>query len=241
MSEWRDAKNRQALARLNRALPEIFPAPVLTHALARSFIPPMPRLAIDSYWRAHPVRADRLARVLAAQSGAPDGWVWRLGAAKPDGLPPTFRAPPAPYREKRFARGRGACCVCGQPVYRFGWHCDLWGEGPNKQAMWHTACVVAWQLWSAPSHYARPLRRFQKHKCAETGKRLMRAAEVDHRVPLFQVWREQRDTSWPQLLRYWGVPNLRVINRAAHVAKSAEEAGLRALGKGAAASDFTSP
>ena len=31
------------------------------------------------YWRAHPVRADRLARVLAARSGAPAGWTWRLG------------------------------------------------------------------------------------------------------------------------------------------------------------------
>jgi hypothetical protein len=27
----------------------------------------LPRLAIDSYWRAHPIRADRLARALAAR------------------------------------------------------------------------------------------------------------------------------------------------------------------------------
>jgi hypothetical protein len=231
MSEWRDAKNQAALLRLNRALPQIFPAPVLTHALGRRLIPPFPRLAIDSYWRMHPVRADRIARALATKSGAPDGWVWRLGAGKADGLPPTFRAPPAPYRETRFARGRGHCCVCGQPVYRFGWHRDLWNEGLNKQAMWHTACVVAWQLWSAPSHFARPLRRLQRHKCAVTGKRLMRAAEVDHRMPLFQVWHQQRATSWPQLLGYWGMPNLRVINREVHVAKNISEAAWRARGE----------
>ena len=71
MSEWRDEINRKALARLDKALPEVFPPPVLTHAMGRRFTPPMPRLAIDSYWRAHPVRADRLARALAAKSGAP--------------------------------------------------------------------------------------------------------------------------------------------------------------------------
>jgi hypothetical protein len=43
--------------------------------------------------------------------------------------------------------------------------------------------------------------------------------EVDHRIPLFRVWREYRDAPWPELLRYWGVPNLQVINREAHVAK----------------------
>ena len=44
----------------------------------------------------------------------------------PDDLPASFRSPPAPYREAAFARGPGFCCVCGQPVYRFGWHVDLW-------------------------------------------------------------------------------------------------------------------
>ena len=57
-SAWRAERNRKALARLTKALPAIFPAPVLTYALKRAFIPPMPRLAIDGYWRAHPLRAD---------------------------------------------------------------------------------------------------------------------------------------------------------------------------------------
>lgn len=47
MSEWRDEINRKALARLEKALPDVFPPPVLTHALARRFTPPMPRLAVD--------------------------------------------------------------------------------------------------------------------------------------------------------------------------------------------------
>src|ERR1700726_4356483 len=135
MSEWRDEKNRRALARLQRALPEVFPAQVLARALSRPFIPPMPRLAVDGYWRAHPVRADRLARALAGRSGAPPGWTWRLAGerparakrrgrkadeAKPDWLAASFRVPPAPYREQPYALGPGFCCVCGQPVFRFG-------------------------------------------------------------------------------------------------------------------------
>ena len=249
MSEWRDIRNRQALARLNRALPEAFPRPVLTHALRRAFTPPMPRLAVDSYWRAHPVRADRLARALASLSGAPAEWRWhftdeddapcagrktdqsRRKSARLPGIlrgAPTFRTPPAPYREQRFALGPGYCCVCGQPVYRFGWHVDLWGRGPNLNAVWHAACVVAWDLWTAPSDYAGVLRRLQERRCALGGGRLWKTAEVDHRVPLFRVWREHRALEWPLLLRFWGVPNLQMINRDRHVDKCAAEARQRA-------------
>ena len=227
MSEWRDEQNRRALARLNKALPRVFPATVLNHALARRFIPPMPRLAIDSYWRNHPVRAERLARALAANTGAPAGWSWRLGSNPKLGLPATFRSPPAPYRERKFARGPGFCCVCGQPVFRFGWHCDLWDAGPNTNATWHAACVIAWQFWNAPSDQVRVLKRLQVRRCAQSGRRLLRSAEVDHRVPLFRVWGEHRDTPWPALLAFWGLPNLQVINRDVHAAKCAVEATYR--------------
>src|SRR5215813_1620526 len=82
MSDWQTEKaerNKRSLARLSKSLPEIFPPAALTRALGRPFVPPTPRLAIDSYWRAHPLRADRLARALAARTGAPNGWNWRLG------------------------------------------------------------------------------------------------------------------------------------------------------------------
>ncbi len=195
MSKWQEVKaerNRQSLARLTKALPPIFPSAVLSRALGCPFVPPTPRLAIDSYWRAHPIRADRLARGLAKRSGTPNGWVWRLGTDRNGGLPATFRTPPAPYRERAYARGPGFCCVCGQPVYRFGWHVDLWDAGANKKAVWHCACVVAWQFWNAPSSEARLLRRLQARRCGETGGRLWKSAEVDHRVPLFRVWSEYR-------------------------------------------------
>ena len=227
MSKWQEEKadrNRRSLARLSKALPRIFPSAVLSRALSRPFVPPTPRLAIDSYWRAHPIRADRLARALAARSGAPNGWSWQLGEDRKNGLPATFRTPPAPYRERAYAPGPGFCCVCGQPVYRFGWHVDLWDTGVNKNAVWHCACVIAWQFWNAPSSEARLLRRLQGRRCGETGGRLWKSAEVDHRVPLFRVWSEYRDAPWPQLLDYWGLPNLQVINRDVHAAKCTAEA-----------------
>lgn len=230
--EQRAERNRQSVARLTRALPDIFPPAVLSRALARPFVPPTPRLAIDGYWRAHPLRADRLARALARLSGAPAGWTWRLGEhgktrSKPgskSGLPVSFRTPPAPYREPAHSRGAGFCCVCGQEVYRFGWHVDLWNAGRNKNARWHCACAIAWQFWNAPSEQARLLRRLQARRCAESGGRLWKRAEIDHRVPLFRVWSERRDTPWPKLLDYWGLPNLQVINRDVHAAKCAAEA-----------------
>jgi hypothetical protein len=227
MSTWQEekaARNRHSVARLTKALPRIFPPAVLSWALGRPFVPPTPRLAIDSYWRGHPIRADRLARALAARSGAPNGWAWRLGDDQKTGLPTTFRTPPAPYREHSYARGPGFCRVCGQPVYRFGWHADPWQSGANKNANWHCACVIAWQFWNAPSSQLRLLRRLQALRCGQTGQRLWKNAEVDHRIPLFRVWREHRDAPWPELLGYWGLPNLQVINRDVHAEKCATEA-----------------
>jgi hypothetical protein len=87
--------------------------------------------------------------------------------------------------------------------------------------------VTAWNFWGAPSDQVRLLRRLQERRCRESGKRLLKTAEVDHRVPLFQVFKEHRDLPWPQLLSYWGLPNLQLINREAHVAKCAAEAGYR--------------
>ena len=86
----RAERNRRSLARLTNALPVPFPSAVLARALVRPFVPPTPRLAIDLYWSAHPVRADRLAPALAARSGAPTDWRWRLGNGQ-NGLPLSFR------------------------------------------------------------------------------------------------------------------------------------------------------
>src|SRR5262249_46858179 len=117
---------------------------------------------------------------------------------------PHIERPPPPYREHTYTLGPGFCCVFGQPVYRFRWHVDLWDSGANKNANWHCACVIAWQFWSVPSDYTRLLRRLQARRCGQSGRRLWKNAEVDHRVTLFRVWSEHRETPWPDLLSYWG-------------------------------------
>ncbi len=226
---WREARNAAARARFDKALPAIFPASVLIHARARPMTPPQPRLAVESYWRHHPVRADRLARALAATSPVPDGWRWTLTTGSDDGRARSFRAPPSPFREAAHRAEPGTCCLCGQPVYRFGWHRDLWGDRtPNRRARWHACCVAAWKLWNAPADQAKLLGKLQKRRCPMTGGRLPRDREVDHRVPLHLVWRRHRDAPWAELLRYWGFPNLQAVDSAAHRAKSAAEATARA-------------
>ena len=133
-----------------------------------------------------------------------------------------------------FRSGPGHCCICGQAVFRLGWHRDLWGRGANPNAEWHACCVIAWRLWNAPSDFVQVLKRRQARRCAQSGARLWKTAEIDHRTPLFQVWQERRDTAWPELLAFWGAPNLQVINRDVHVAKCAQEAQYRGQRQAAA-------
>ena len=107
-----------------KAVPEGFPKPVLRHALAARWIPELPSRAVELYWRAHPLRADRLARALARRSGAPQGWGWREERELPDAAGAVSRPALA---------GPGSCCICGQPVFRFGWHRKL-GSGAAPAA-----------------------------------------------------------------------------------------------------------
>jgi hypothetical protein len=218
-------RNQQAEARLLRTAPAGFPRAPLVHAVRQTWVPPLPRLAVASYWAAHPVRADRMARALAARTGAPAGWSWGEAESKSP-----LRTPPVPFREAAFDRGPGSCCICGQPVFRFGWHRDLWQTGsPNLRARWHAACVVAWRVWTAPGDHIRLMGRFQKRRCALSGDRLLKTAEADHRMPLHQVWRRRGAVGWPDLLAFWGFPNLQAVNPEAHRLKSAAEAGHRAV------------
>lgn len=226
-SDWLRRRNERRIERLVALTPSRFPSAVWTHALGLDFVPETPASAITAYWEAHPIRADRLARALARRSGAPEGWLWHIDPDRTGGVPDTFRMPPLPYREERFA-GSG-CRVCGRPVFRYGWHRDFWGDGrPNPRAHWHAACVSAWRFWNAPSEQDRLLKRIQRHRCAATGHRLPRDAEVDHRIPLFRVWRDHREMPWPDLLGFWGLPNLQVITPIAHRRKCAAEARERA-------------
>jgi hypothetical protein len=89
-------------------------------------------------------------------------------------------------------------------------------------------------IWTAPSDHAR-LCGVASTALRPKRRTLWRNAEVDHRVPLFRVWNEHRETPWPKLLGFWGLPNLQVINRENHVAKCAGEAGDRSAARRLAA------
>ncbi|MDQ4061934.1 MAG: hypothetical protein M3145_12670, partial [Pseudomonadota bacterium] len=183
------------------------------------------RRIVDGYWRRHALRADRLARALATDTGAPEGWSWQPDTSSRTAAALGFRRPPLPYLNEPHRPAKGRCVVCGRPIFRFGWHCDLWGDGqPNTRASWHACCVVAYRLWIMPSEFLKPLAARQRRLCPITGERLRGAGEVDHRIPLFRVWREFRGTAWPDVLGFWGAPNLQVLSRTAHREKCAREA-----------------
>ena len=165
MSKWQAEKaerNRQSLARLNRALPR--------HLSIGGYVlgtrPPF--RAADAAARGRFVlacpsdpRRSAGACACCSERSAQQAGLGSSAITGKHGLPATYRAPPAPYRERAYMQGPGFCCVCGQPVYRFGWHVDLWDGSANMKANWHCACVIAWQFWNAPSGYARLLRRLQ--------------------------------------------------------------------------------
>ena len=95
--------------------------------------------------------------------------------------------------------------------------------------------MTAWKFWTVPHENEVLLKKRQRLRCAVTRKRLLRDAQVDHKVPLFQVWREYRQEPWPDLLAFWGIPNLQVVTREAHTIKCAGEAGGRAKARRTAA------
>jgi 5-methylcytosine-specific restriction endonuclease McrA len=101
--------------------------------------------------------------------------------------------------------------------------CPLWAINGlmhrSKKTRYSINSSARRQFWNAPSGEARLLRRLQARRCGQTGGRLWRDAEVDHRIPLFRVWRDHRNEGWPKLLSRWGLPNVQVINRDFHITK----------------------
>ncbi len=223
MSETRELYNKRLAARLTRATPEIFPAPVLIHANNLRWMPPMPRLAADSYWRAHVIRADRLSRALAAQSGAPDGWTWRTGKRGPlRKLPPAARH--IARRNSRAARASAACgqavsiasagtATCGTPARTAAPNgirpASRRGDCGTRRATTTGCCASCSRAAArrAAAACGRPPRSTTACRCFRCGR--------------------SAATRRGRSLSYWGVPNLQVINRDVHAAKCAEEAKYR--------------
>ena len=166
--------------------------------------------------------AEAVTRVLCRRSSAMDGYVWHA----------TGRKPPLPFWEAASEPGR--CRVCGQPIYGGGSFRSFAGER-SKRLTWHSICTTAYFLWTKPGDYAEALILRQNGLCALTGVPIgppalefVKAVEVDHEIPIYRVRRDMHAMPWFELLRYWGLSNLRAITPAAHTAKSASEARERA-------------
>ena len=155
--------NSEAQARLAAAGEDVLPAAVLTHALRSRWIPRTFRAAVDGYWRAHPLRRERLARGLASRSGTPAGWRWRLGPL--DDLPASYRTPPLPFREPRSPALVSVSSAASQSSGLAGTESGK-APAPNQRAAWHACCVVAWKVWTHPNDYRAILSRLQNRKCA---------------------------------------------------------------------------
>ena len=190
---------------------------------------------------AAPCRRKLLAGTPHAGGSAPPGLWRREAASHPDGLggladhegdklPRSFRVPPAPYREPGFALGPGSCCICGQPIYRLGWHRDLWSDGkPNVRAKWHACCVAAWKavdLAQRPrGHLAcAPAPALRRHRRAS-------ASEQRRSITARPCSRFGATIGKPRGPRSSGFGACRTcqaINRPAHTLKCAAEARDRA-------------
>jgi hypothetical protein len=205
--EWLRLRNKGAAARLLAAVPAHFPKPVLRHALAARWIPELPSRAVEFYWR-----ATRCA---------------------PIGLPGRSPAAAARRRAGTGARARAS----GRRRRRTATRALPGGRGIAAFAASRCSALAGTAILPAPAARAagsgtRPASR--RGSSGTRGRRLLRGAEVDHRVPLFQVRRERQDLAWPDLLTFWGAPNLQVVNRAAHVAKCSAETAERARLRAAA-------
>lgn len=166
--------------------------------------------------------AETVTRVLCRRSGLVDGYVWHA----------TGRRPPLPFWEAGSVPGR--CRICGQPIYAGGSFRKFAGE-QSKRLTWHNACTTTYFLWTKPSDYAGALLVRQGGVCVESGVPIGPPAaeyitdvEVDHEVPIFRVRRDHAAEPWFELLRFWGLANLRAISGQAHKLKSAAEAAERA-------------
>jgi hypothetical protein len=158
---------------------------------------------------------------------APSSSIGAPTRCAPIGLPGRSPAAAARRRAGTGARARAS----GRRRRRTATRALPGGRGIAAFAASRCSALAGTAILPAPAARAagsgtRPASR--RGSSGTRGRRLLRGAEVDHRVPLFQVRRERQDLAWPDLLTFWGAPNLQVVNRAAHVAKCSAETAERA-------------
>ena len=163
VSPWRSGEEPAGARAPARTLPETFPAPVLTRmATARSRRRRgSPSTAIGAPTRCGPIGLRGRWRYRERRAGRLDLAAEQQAPRRPAGKLPVAAGP---LPRGRAARGPGCAASAGSRCTASAGTATCGGADGN--AGWHTACVVAWRLWNAPSDYVRLLKRLQSRRCA---------------------------------------------------------------------------
>ena len=119
--------------------------------------------------------------------------------------------------------------MCGGKRYALGWHKDWDGSGESKRGYWHAACSASYNMMRSPFDFWKFFYERQDGKCSLSGDDLggIDNIQIDHFVPLYQVFRDYREYPIEDILVFWGPDNLRAVTKSAHKIKSKYEAGER--------------
>ena len=141
------------------------------------------------------------------------------------GLPATYRTPPAPYRERAYMQGPGFCrrrggdrCIAsvGMSI------CAMVAPHERKLALRLCDRVA---VSNAPSgDTVGSCGGCKRVAVARAADGCGRAPKLITACRCFEFGANTGETPWPELLTYWGLPNLQVINSDIHAAKCATEA-----------------
>jgi len=213
---------------------------------------------VRAFCDAHPLLAERAAIALLRRSvdRLPAGlWSeWFPDVRRPPVPMYSSGNPPQAIRDFIVAnRDReDVCPLCWQQPYTSGaWWPEAGAARGNLR--WHACCYVAWSVWTGTAKQLdlpRYLARRQGFVCVETGEPLkvvreatrvdaygfaefrrvetLAQVDVDHEEPLWRVRAQADRHAWPDVLRFWGVGNLRAVTKEGHRMKTSREAGERA-------------
>jgi hypothetical protein len=132
-----------------------------------------------------------------------------------------YRKPPKPLHYDTAPKGE--CRYCGEPIIKNG--------KPNLRANWHPKCVEAYRLIHFPRDTRRAVWKRDKGLCASCGVLCPKKAwDLDHRRPLIEA--EGR-------IEFWELPNLQILCKPCHKAKTGAEATARAEARKAAKASVT--
>jgi len=194
-----------------------------------------PSMRVQRYWFRRPFEAWLLMHKMMSEQSEPPKFEWpRMkgvgrfhtinGRWTQTKFKPMFREPPkSPYSHL-------GCPMCGGVRYNLGWHEDWDGKGKSARGYWHVPCNIGLTLMQNPHDFWKNFFEKQNGICALSGEPLGEHTnfDIDHIIPLYQVYRDFNHLPLIEFIKFWGPDNLRAITKAAHKEKNSQEAAERA-------------